>query len=193
MPDLNWDIPLLLDEIASEPPYRVEYVEGGMTVEWLQSHWHHAIVDDVAYALVQAGANVFTSRVGYCGRIGCGDPRIGNHVLPDLTVLARDFTRAEITAGEAHGNWMTCEPVALAAEVTGTRPSDDTGTKLTAYARTSIPHYLLVDRTEHTVTLYSDPTGDVDVPAYGTMHTVKFGEPVPMPDGYPTLDSTTWQ
>jgi Uma2 family endonuclease len=186
-------IPNLLDGINAEG-FRVEYVEGGIVVTPAPAHYHDEVADNVLGQLRRAGLSYarFGSK-GFCKAATCSDITKGNHVVPDFWVASRAFTDQEIAASELHRNWMSAEALHLVGEVTSTNRRADTRDKLTAYARMSIPHYLLIDRTEHTLTLYSDPTGDVDVPAYGTKHTVKFGEPVPMPHGYPTLDSTTWQ
>ncbi|MGA4540380.1 Uma2 family endonuclease [Uniformispora flossi] len=186
-------IPDLLDDFDTEF-FRVEYVEGRITVTPSPAHYHEHITHNVLWQLWQA--NMMNSGIGargFCKTANCGDTAKGNHVIPDFWAARRDFTEQEITASELHRNWISADALDLVGEVTSTHRRADTRDKLTAYSRMSIPHYLLIDRTEHTVTLYSDPTGDVDVPAYGTKHTVKFGDPVPMPDGYPTLDSTTWQ
>lgn len=186
-------IPDLLDGINAGD-FRVEYVEGGIFVTPAPAHYHDEVADNVLEQLRRAGLSYarFGSK-GFCKAATCGDITKGNHVIPDFWVAFRAFTDQEIAASELHFNWMSAEALDLVGEITSTNRHADTRDKLTAYARMAIPHYLLVDRTEHTVTLYSDPSGDVDVPAYDTKRKVKFGEPVPMPDGYPALDTSTWQ
>lgn len=186
-------IPDLLDAVNAEG-FRVEYIEGGIAVTPPPAHYHERITHNLLWQLWRA--DLMYSGIGgegFCKAANCVDPAKGSHVVPDVWVALRDFTEQEIAASELHKNWMSADALDLVGEVTSTNRRADTRDKLTAYARMSIPHYLLIDRTEHAVTLYSDPTGDVDVPAYDAKRKVKFGEPVPMPDGYPTLDTTTWQ
>ncbi|MEY9874932.1 Uma2 family endonuclease [Streptacidiphilus sp. MAP12-33] len=72
-------------------------------------------------------------------------------------------------------------------EVTSTRPSKDREAKGLGYAKAGIPCYLLIDRSEGKVTLFTDPErGD-----HQTATRASFGKPLdlPAPFGF-TLDTT---
>ena len=82
--------------------------------------------------------------------------------------------------------WMPCEGVALVVEVTSSKPAADREAKRHCYARGPIPLYLLVDREESSVTLFSDPEGD----DYRQHCTVPFGKAVRLPAPF-SLDLET--
>ncbi|MER6128763.1 Uma2 family endonuclease [Streptomyces sp. NPDC001795] len=74
--------------------------------------------------------------------------------------------------------WHDPSGALLVAEVTSTSTADrDRDKKIHGYARAGIPVYLLIDREEGAVAVYSDPSGD-DY-ARGAKH--KLGPTVPLP------------
>ncbi|CAM5487728.1 Uma2 family endonuclease [Streptomyces abikoensis] len=97
--------------------------------------------------------------------------RTSDHVIPDATIAPgrRRFRSAP--------PWMPCDGVAMVAEVTSSRAERDRIAKRHCYARAGIPLYLLVDREEETVTLFSEPA-DQD---YAETHTVPYGKALPLP------------
>lgn len=90
------------------------------------------------------------------------------------------------------GHFETAEPwaapagVLLVFEITSTRPGNDREAKRLGYAAAGIPCYLLVDRGEAKVTLFSDPEkGD-----YTASTQVVFGKPLELPAPFSfTLDT----
>ncbi|GAA1364048.1 Uma2 family endonuclease [Streptomyces beijiangensis] len=98
-----------------------------------------------------------------------------NHLIPDGTFAPRErrlFRGAE--------SWMPCEGVALAVEVTSSKPERDREAKRRCYAQGSIPLYLLIDRDKTSLTLFSDPEkGD-----YRQSCTLPFGKPVALPEPF---------
>jgi hypothetical protein len=68
----------------------------------------------------------------------------------------------------------------MVAEVTSGRPEKDRGPKRRGYAAAGIPFYLLIDRTEGTVTRYSTPM-DED---YREIVRVPSGKPLDLPEPF---------
>ncbi|WP_326770009.1 Uma2 family endonuclease [Streptomyces sp. NBC_01591] len=95
-----------------------------------------------------------------------------NHVIPDGT-----FAPTELRLYRGADPWMPCEGVALVVEVTSTKPRADRTDKRHCYARGPIPLYLLVDREQSSLTLFSDPEGD----DYRQHCTIPFGKRLTLP------------
>jgi Uma2 family endonuclease len=106
---------------------------------------------------------------------GSGQPR--HHLIPDATFAPCDLD----LFGDAPP-WMAPHGVLMVAEVTSRKPERDRKTKLSCYAAGGIPHYLLIDREQAAVTLYSKP--DPAKGRYGEHHTVRFGETLPLPEPF---------
>ncbi|MEU1800335.1 Uma2 family endonuclease [Streptomyces sp. NPDC019937] len=110
------------------------------------------------------------------GNKGLKVPRGGlcvrNHVIPDGT-----FAPRELRLFRGAEPWMPCEGVSMVVEVTSTKPDRDRKAERHCYARGGIPLYLLVDRDNSDVTLFSDPeNGD-----YRQHVTVPFGKQLELP------------
>lgn len=77
----------------------------------------------------------------------------------------------------------------MTVEVTSTRPDKDRGPKRRGYAAAGIPFYLLVDRTEGTVTRYGEPAdGD-----YRQDVRVLFGKELDLPEPFSfSLDTSVF-
>ncbi|NGO47219.1 Uma2 family endonuclease [Streptomyces ureilyticus] len=105
-----------------------------------------------------------------------------NHVIPDVT-----FAPTELRLFRGADSWMPCDGVAMAVEVTSTRPKADREAKRRCYAQGGIPLYLLIDREVSSVTLFSDPEGS----DYRQHCTKPFGKrlDLPKPFGF-DLDTT---
>lgn len=65
----------------------------------------------------------------------------------------------------------------MVVEVTSSNPERDRKAKRHCYARAGIPLYLLVDRSNAEITLFSDPSGD----DYAGHNTAPAGKPLPLP------------
>lgn len=79
------------------------------------------------------------------------------------------------------GEWAAPEPVLMAVEVTSADSDThqrDRVEKPRAYAGAGIPLYLLIDRQECQVSLYSDPDGT----RYEDVRTVPYGKSLHLPD-----------
>ncbi|MFL9653332.1 Uma2 family endonuclease [Streptomyces sp. PB17] len=110
------------------------------------------------------------------------DGLLADHVIPDGT-----FAPAASRLYRGAEPWMPGDGVSLVLEVTSSKHKADRETKRHAYARGDIPFYLLVDRQESSITLFSDPGHD----DYRQHCTVAFGKPLTLPAPFSfDLDTT---
>lgn len=95
--------------------------------------------------------------------------------------LRPDASLVPCDAFVGQGEWADPDPVLMVVEVTS-HDSDidqrDRVEKPRAYAKTGIPLYLLIDRQECQMVVYSEP----DDGRYETVHTVQFGKSLHLPD-----------
>ncbi|MFD4654794.1 Uma2 family endonuclease [Kitasatospora sp. NPDC058444] len=99
--------------------------------------------------------------------------------IPDGTVVpVGHFENAD--------SWAPAEGVLLVFEITSSNPHKDREPKRRGYAAAGIPCYLLIDRSEGMVTLFTSPRdGD-----YVTRSQVEFGKPIDLPAPFSfTLDT----
>ncbi|MGC9541974.1 Uma2 family endonuclease [Streptomyces sp. UG1] len=151
--------------------WRVELIEAEITCVTPPGDGQHAeIVSEVNHQIVRKdpGDFLFT----YTG-IGLNIPCASGtgHVLPDLTIAPK---------GSFHDQeeWHDPSAVLLVAEVTSnSTAARDREKKMHGYARAGIPVYLLIDREESEVVVYSEPSGD----EYTQNPKYKLGLTVPLP------------
>ncbi|MFI9581472.1 Uma2 family endonuclease [Streptomyces sp. NPDC052236] len=89
------------------------------------------------------------------------------------------FAPSDAFVGE--GEWANPDPVLMVVEVTSYDSDTDQRDRVEkprAYAETGIPLYLLIDRDNCAVTVFSEPDGV----RYENAHTVPFGKTVSLPD-----------
>ncbi|RPK85652.1 hypothetical protein EES46_22265 [Streptomyces sp. ADI98-10] len=168
---------LLEGFLALDTPegFRAELIEGEIVVTPPPDGDHEdyigLIVDQVAR---RARTRMqFSGNKGLKLRSGGGCPK--NHAIPDGT-----FAPLELRLFRGAESWMPCEGVALVVEVTSTKPQADREAKRRCYARGGIPLYLLIDRDESSVTLFSDPEND----DYRQVLTIPYGKPLPLPEPF---------
>ncbi|MEU1625922.1 Uma2 family endonuclease [Streptomyces sp. NPDC020096] len=154
--------------------YRAELIEGEIVVTPPPDGDHE---DAVGQFLWQIARSSSTELYGV-GTKGLITP-VGRFI-PDATIGERGVFRGT-------DPWADPAVVLMTVEVTSTRRDKDRGPKLMGYAAAGIPFYLLVDRTEGTVTLYSEPhDGD-----YRQDTRVPFGKPLELPEPFGfTLDTS---
>jgi Uma2 family endonuclease len=100
-------------------------------------------------------------------------PEFDGLYSPDLLVTPVPFPVADRTGRVLRANAML-----LVAEVTSpSNAKDDRGAKLDGYARVGVPLYLLVDRQNREVHLFSDPQKG----EYAAEVRVPFGTPITLP------------
>lgn len=168
---------LLEGFLALDTPegFRAELIEGEIVVTPPPDGDHEdyigLIVDQVAR---RARTRMqFSGNKGLKLRSGGGCPK--NHAIPDGT-----FAPLDLRLFRGADPWMPCEGIALVVEVTSTKPQADREAKRRCYARGGIPLYLLIDRDESSVTLFSDPE-DAD---YRQHLTIPYGKPLPLPEPF---------
>jgi Uma2 family endonuclease len=155
---------------AAPRGWRVELIEGDIYVTPPANGEHEEIVSEVADQVTERRHD--RSLRNYTG-IGLSVPGASDTslVIPDLVIAPK---------GSFHDKeeWHDPSPALLVAEITSTSTADrDREKKIHGYARAGIPVYLLIDREEGELTVYSEPSGD-DY-AQGPKH--KLGQTVPLP------------
>ncbi|MEU8139744.1 Uma2 family endonuclease [Streptodolium elevatio] len=179
---------------------RVEIVGGEIVVSPGPSLNHNYIVATIqdTMAVARSVRSDFPWRVVQTTDLNL--PEIRDGYIPDLIVMHPDALQAALEAQAKH---VTPDDVALAVEVTS--PSNAVkdrepglhhrkDTKWNGYARTLVPHYLLIDcaPSARRITLYSEP--DAATRRYLSHVTWKFGEPVQLPAPYKVeIDSVDWR
>lgn len=153
----------------------MELIEGEICVTPPANGEHEEIVSEVADQVVERRRD--RSLRNYTG-IGLNVPGASEtgHVVPDLVIAPKgSFDDQE--------EWHEPSGVVLVAEVTSTSTADrDRDKKIHGYARAGIPVYLLIDREEAEVIVYSEPSGD-DY-AQAPKHKLGLAVPLPAPLGF---------
>ncbi|MDJ0346571.1 Uma2 family endonuclease [Streptomyces sp. H10-C2] len=168
---------LLEGFLALDTPegFRAELIEGEIGVTPPPDGDH----EDYFSAIVEQVFTRSTTRMRASGNKGLKVPRGGlcpkNHLIPDAT-----FAPAEARLFRGAEPWMPCEGVAMVVEVTSTKPDSHRKSKRHCYALGGIPLYLLVDRDNASVTLFSDPEDD----EYRQADMRPFGKPVKLPEPF---------
>jgi len=152
--------------------FRAELIEGEIVVTPPPDGDHEDCIELIVDQMYRGSA----TRMQFSGNKGLklknADGLLADHVIPDGTFAPR--TSRLYRGAEP---WMPCDGVSLVLEVTSTKPRADREAKRHAYARGGIPFYLLVDRQESSITLFSDPGQD----DYRQHCTVAFGKPLTLP------------
>ncbi|WBO65028.1 Uma2 family endonuclease [Streptomyces camelliae] len=150
--------------------WRVELIEGEICVTPPANGEHEEIVSEVIDQVAERRHD--RSLRNYTG-IGLNVPGSSDtgHVEPDLVIAAKGTF-------DDHEEWHDPAGVLLVAEVTSKSTGDrDRHKKIHGYARAGIPVYLLIDREEAEVIVYSEPSGD----DYAKSPKYKLGQTVPLP------------
>ncbi|MFI9808168.1 Uma2 family endonuclease [Streptomyces sp. NPDC052301] len=155
---------------AAPRGWRVELIEGEIHVTPPANGEHEEIVSEVVDQVAERRQD--RSLRNYTG-IGLNAPGASptGHVIPDLVIAPKGSFDDEEEWHEPHG-------VLLVAEITSAGTADrDRTKKVHGYARAGIPVYLLIDREEAEVVVYSEPSGD----DYSKGSKYKLGLAVPLP------------
>ncbi|WP_441251669.1 Uma2 family endonuclease [Kitasatospora sp. McL0602] len=161
-------------ELKTPLGFKAELIEGEIVVTPPPDGDHEDAIARFARAVArEAAEELYVS-----GGKGLITP--GGRFIPDAAV-------APVGHFSAQDAWADPAGVALVLEVTSTNPGRDREQKRRGYAAATIPLYLLVDRSEAKVTLYSDPENG----GYSTHTQVPFGKPLDLPAPFSfTLDFT---
>jgi Uma2 family endonuclease len=155
---------------AAPKGWRVELIEGEIYVTPPANGELEEIVSELNDQAIRRGSD--QSLRNYTG-IGLNVPGASDtgHVIPDLVIAPKG-------SFDSQEEWHEPSGSLLVAEVTSTSTADrDRNRKILGYARAGIPVYLLIDREEAEVTVYSEPSGD----EYTQNPRYKLGLTVPLP------------
>ncbi|MFF9404170.1 Uma2 family endonuclease [Streptomyces anandii] len=155
--------------------FRAELIEGEIVVTPPPDGDHEKYISRIVRQVIKRSRTEmdFSGNKGLKLPSGGACPR--SHVVPDAT-----FGAVEGDLFGAADSWMPADGVAMVLEVTSTKPRADRETKRRCYARAGIPLYLLVDREEASVTLFSEPRGD----EYRELCMRPFGKPLTLPEPF---------
>lgn len=159
-------------DLGTPEGLRAELVDGEIVLTPPPDGNHQ---DLIWHVLEQVIRNSSTT-MQFSGQSGLIVPSRGT---PDAGRLIPDgiFAPAALKVFRNAPSWMPADGIELALEVTSSRPELDREAKRRAYAGASIPLYLLVDRQEGRVALFSHPvSGD-----YSRMLAVAFGDKLDLP------------
>ncbi|MEV0095225.1 Uma2 family endonuclease [Streptomyces sp. NPDC050738] len=168
---------LLEGFLALDTPtgFRAELIEGDIVVTPPPDGDHEDYINLIMKQVIRQSH----TDMDFSGNKGLKLPSGGdcpkNHVIPDGT-----FAPTARRLFQGAGSWMPCAGVALAVEVTSSKPQADREAKRRCYAQGGIPLYLLIDRDKSSLTLFSDPEkGD-----YRESCTRPFGKSVTLPEPF---------
>jgi Uma2 family endonuclease len=154
--------------------YRAELIEGEIVVTPPPDGRHEAILSRLMKQIIRQSAE----ELDFSGNKGLITP-VGRFI-PDATIVPEDLF-------DDQDSWADPGGVVMTVEVSSKRTDRDRGPKRRGYAAAGIPFYLLVDRTEGTVTLYSEP----DDEDYRADTRVPCGKPLELPEPFGfTLDTS---
>ncbi|GAA2978692.1 Uma2 family endonuclease [Streptomyces lactacystinicus] len=160
-------------ELDTPPGFKAELIEGEIVVTPPPDGDHEDAIARFARAVArEAAEDLYVS-----GGKGLITPK--GRFIPDATVAPVGHFRAQ-------DSWSSAVGVELVLEVTSINPHKDREAKRLGYAAAGIPCYLLIDRSEGRVTLFTDPrNGD-----YTTLHETEFGRCIKLPAPFSfTLDT----
>ncbi|GAA3946620.1 Uma2 family endonuclease [Actinomadura viridis] len=164
-------------ELDTPQGYRAEFIEGEIVVSPPPIGDHEYAFSIITTQVIRkAGVDMDIS--GHKGlELARGKRCTSNFVIPDGV-----FAPSELKIFRGAESWMPPDGVAMVFEVTSGKPDRDRKVKRYCYAKAGIPLYLLVDRTERTVSLFSEP----DPPEEDYLEDVRviFGKPIELPDPF---------
>lgn len=150
--------------------YRVEIIEGNILVSSTPLASHGFVTSILHYAVHAAVPDGMEA----VQMVSIELPETGQRYIPDLAVFPKEALRQEV--------WRLPADIAmLVAEVISPgNAQTDRVTKLRGYARSHVPSYLLVDREDRTVTLFTEPSDGI----YRRDCKVPFGDKLTLPEPF---------
>lgn len=155
------------DSFTVPQGYRVEIIEGNIIVSPARRGWEELNVNTLLRELRPAlrGGLVDAEMVGL------ELPETRQRYVPDVVVVPHYL----LDAGD---RLLPASSAVLVAEVTAPgRAEINRVRKLHGYLMAAVPNYLLIDRADNTVSLFTDPDGTV----YRRHLQVPFGEVIDLP------------
>ncbi|XRQ13782.1 Uma2 family endonuclease [Actinomadura welshii] len=172
------DADALLDGfLAFDTPegFRAELIDGEIVVSPPPGSRHEWNIGEIAWQIARQSSTKFAFLPNKGLIVPAAEKGRTERVIPDGT-----FAPAEPGIFDNDESWIAPDGVALVIEVTSSHPQRDRVAKRHAYARAGIPLYLLVDRGEGRVTLFSGPDGG----DYGHTDQVPFGKSLAVPEPF---------
>jgi Uma2 family endonuclease len=174
---------LLADFLKFDTPegYRAELIDGEIVVTPPPNGNHQRAIWHILEQVIRNSS----TKMDFSGQSGLEVPSQGvpghGRFIPDGI-----FATAELDVLHDAPSWMSPDGVELVLEVTSSRAELDREAKRRAYAGAEIPLYLLVDRQQRRVTLFSHPVrGD-----YSRTLAADFGDKLDLPKPFDfTLDT----
>ncbi|MEU8123047.1 Uma2 family endonuclease [Spirillospora sp. NPDC049024] len=174
----------LLDRfLALDTPegLRAELIDGEIVMSPPPGSRHERIVARINRQVTLRSTTPFDFS-GNMGLVLPGDGGLPSYVIPDGA-----FARLDLDVYDNDDSWSEPDGIAMVIEVTSSRPGVDREAKRYGYARAEIPLYLLVDRDEKRVTLFSLPDGK----DYARTDQAAFGKSLSLPEPFGfDLDTT---
>ncbi|MEU5877426.1 Uma2 family endonuclease [Spirillospora sp. NPDC047279] len=157
--------------------YRAEFIEGEIVVSPPPIGDHEGILSVISWQVAR-GSNV---RMDFSGNKGLelrrGNKCTKNHLIPDGV-----FAPHHLGLYWGADAWMPSDGVAMVVEVTSAKPATDWGVKRHCYAKAGVPLYLLADRSNRQVALFSEP--DRDAEDYREDIRLSFGKTIDLPEPF---------
>jgi Uma2 family endonuclease len=170
------DLVRLLEDIPEFDGYKIELIDGKLTLLPSATPFHNFIQSFVGGAFVNQGWWAMTEQA-------LTSPVSGFEPKPDVVV-----TTAERVAGNP--NPFPADRVEMVVEIVSSDKDADYLKKRVWCTASGIPLYLLIDPNDGICELYSEPHGG----AYRTTRTSEFGEPVPLPTPFDfSLDTSRFR
>jgi Uma2 family endonuclease len=169
----------LHDQLDPPEGYRVEIIEGKITVAATPFGKHASIVRRIRMAIEPT---LPSEEYGFYENLTCEEPEIDRYV-PDLGVWPVEYV-------DSDDEWVfAAEMCVFAAEVTSPQQAKRDYAKAIGYARAGVPVYLIVDRTRRVCVVLTEPEGGT----YKNRHEEPFGKPVALPLDPPvTIDTSRY-
>jgi Uma2 family endonuclease len=166
---------LLRDFLSLETPegYRAELVDGEIIVTPPPGGNHERCIARIMKQL-HTRSSVAMECSAQKGLIVPGAAG-QNMVIPDITVVPE-----KLDLFHDAPSWMPTAGVAMVVEITSSSPDRDRNPKRRSYAAARIPLYLLVDRQERRVILFSEPARD----EYVSTSSVPLGDSLKLPEPF---------
>ncbi|MFF5258537.1 Uma2 family endonuclease [Actinomadura viridis] len=164
-------------ELDTPQGYRAEFIEGEIVVSPPPMGKHEKILSRINRQVFRQASTEMDAS-GHKGlELARGKRCTKNFIIPDGV-----YAPLDLDLFEEAGSWMPPGGVSMVLEVTSGKRDKDRGVKRHCYAKAGIPLYLLVDRTERTVSLFSEP----DPPEEDYLEDVRviFGKPIELPDPF---------
>jgi Uma2 family endonuclease len=170
----------LLDRfLALDAPegLRAELIDGEIVVSPPPGSRHERTIARINRQVMLHSSTAFDFS-GNMGLVLPGDGGIPSYVIPDGT-----FAPLDLDVYDNDDSWSEPDGVAMVVEVTSSKP----GAERYGYARAEIPLYLLVDRDDKRVTLFSRADGK----DYARTDQAPFGKGLVLPEPFGfELDTT---